>query len=89
MDSTTNVITFQINASPCGFERPVTEYFKDQIRSRLTGSGVGDLTVIIERDSHHELVLRFEGRQEEVTKARATFGEKENFYSEGEGAAVS
>jgi len=86
-DLTTNVITFKVRASPCGFDRPVTQHFKDQVLSRLTRSGVGDLTVIIERDPRHELVLRFEGPREEVTKAQATFDEKEVPYSDGEGSA--
>jgi hypothetical protein len=89
VDRTITVITFKINASPCGFDRPVTEYFKDQILSRLVHSGIGNLTVIIERDPRHELVLRFEGPEEEVTKAKATFEENGGIsYSEGEGSAV-
>ena len=75
VDRAINVITFKVNASPSGFDRPVTKYFKDQILSRLGRSGVGNLTVIIERDPRRELVLRFEGPEEEVTKAKATFQE--------------
>ena len=75
VDRAIDVITFKINASPCGFDRPVTTYFKDQILSRLTRMGIGHLTVIIERDPRRELVLRFEGPEEEVTKAKATFEE--------------
>jgi hypothetical protein len=75
MDRAPNVITFKIRASPSGFDRPVTKYFKDQILSRLAQSGIGTITVIIERDPRHELVLSFEGPEEEVAKAKATFEE--------------
>lgn len=75
VDRAIKVITFQINASPSGFDRPVTKYFKDQVLSRLTRSGIGNVTVIIERDPRRELVLRFEGPEEEVTKAKAAFEE--------------
>jgi|GEM_PF-3487209 len=75
VDRAINVITFKINANPSGFDRPVTKYFTDQILSRLTRLGIGNLTVIIERDPRRELVLRFEGPEEEVTKAKATFQE--------------
>ena len=75
MDRAINVITFKTNVSPSGFDRPVTKYFKDQILSRLDRSGIGNLTVIIERDPRRELVLRFEGADEEVAKAKATFEE--------------
>ena len=89
MDRASNVITFKINASPSGFDRPVTEFFKDRILSRLARSGIGNLTVIIERDSRRDLVLRFEGPEEEVAKASATFEENGvTCYSEGEGSAV-
>lgn len=75
VDRATNVITLKINATPNGFDRPVTQYFKDQILSRLARSGIGNLTVIVERDPRRELVLRFEGPEEEVAKAKATFEE--------------
>jgi hypothetical protein len=75
VDRAFNVITIRIRASPSGFDRPVTTHFKDQILSRLAQSGIGTLTVIIERDPHRELVLSFEGPEEEVTKAKATFEE--------------
>jgi hypothetical protein len=73
VDRAINVITFKINASPSGFERPVTKYFQDQILSRLSSLGIGNVTVIIERDPRHEFLLRFEGPEEEVRKAKATF----------------
>jgi hypothetical protein len=75
VDRAINVITFKTNVSPSGFDRPVTKYFQDQILSRLGRSGIGNLTVIIERDPRRELVLRFEGADEEVAKAKATFEE--------------
>jgi hypothetical protein len=88
-DRAIDVITLKINTSPSGFDRPVTEYFKDRILSRLARSGIRNLTVIIERNSRRELVLRFEGPEEEVTRAKATFEEKRGIcYSDGEGSAV-
>ena len=75
VDRAIDVINFKINARPSGFDRPVTEYFKNRILARLARSGVGNLTVIIERDSRRDLVLRFEGPEEEVAKAKATFEE--------------
>lgn len=90
------MITFKTNVRPSGFDRPVTKYFQDQVLSRLVRAGIDTLTVIIERDSRRKLILRFEGPEDEVTKANAIFGglpsaqamEKPLCYSDGEGSAV-
>jgi hypothetical protein len=80
VDRALNVITFKIEVSHSGFDRPVTDYFKDQILARLAQSGIGNLTVIVERDPRRDLVLRFEGPEEEVSKARTTFPENLESY---------
>jgi hypothetical protein len=72
-DRAINVITFKIDFKPSGFDRPVTEYFKNQVLSRLTRAGIASLTVIVKRDPRRELVLRFDGPDHDVTRAKAAF----------------
>ena len=67
------MITFNIESKPSGFDRPVTEHFKDQILAKLAEAGVASLTVTIKRGPHRELVLHFEGADEDVEKAKAAF----------------
>ena len=70
------MITFKTDFKPSGFDRPVTEYFKDQISSKLARAGIATLTVIIKRRPHGELVLHFDGPDEDVAKAKAAFDQK-------------
>jgi hypothetical protein len=70
-DRVIEVITFKTNFRPNGFDRPVTEGFKEQIVLKLAGAGVTTLTVIISRDPRRELVLYFDGRDEDVARAQA------------------
>jgi hypothetical protein len=70
-DRALNVITFKNDFKPSGFDRPVTEHFKDQLSSRLTGAGVVTLTVMIQRGPRRELILHFDGLAEDVEKAKA------------------
>jgi hypothetical protein len=72
-DRATNVITFKIDYKPSGFDRPVTEYFKRQVFSRLSRAGIASMTVIIKRDPRRELVLRFDGPDQDVMRAKAAF----------------
>jgi hypothetical protein len=65
------VITFKIDYKPSGFDRPVTAHFKEQVATKLTGAGISCLTVIIKRGPHGELVLHFDGADEDVEKAKA------------------
>jgi hypothetical protein len=74
-DRAIDVITFKTDFKPSGFDRPVTEYFKNQVLSRLTRAGIATLTVIIKRDRRRELVLRFDGPDQDVTRAKAAFDE--------------
>ena len=64
------MITFKTDFRPSGFDRPVTEYFKDQIVSKLAGVGIATLTVIIKRGPRRELVLHFDGADEDVARAK-------------------
>ena len=68
-----DVITFKIDFKPSGFDRPVTEHFKDQVLTKLVTAGIATLTVTIRRGPRRELVLHFEGTSEEVEKAKAAF----------------
>ena len=68
-----NVITFEMNFRPSGFDRPVNAAFKEQIRSKLNIAGVVTLVVVFMKDNHGEVVLHFEGPDEEVAKAKAAF----------------
>lgn len=74
-DRATDVITFQMDFRPSGFDRPVTEHFKDRVLSKLAETGIVTLTVIIKRGPRHELVLHFDGAAEDVEKAKAALGE--------------
>jgi hypothetical protein len=73
VDRAITVITFKIDFKPCGFDRPVTEYSRNQILSKLARAGIATLNVIIRRDPRRELVLRFDGSDEEVARAKAAF----------------
>lgn len=70
------MIIFKTDFRPSGFDRPVTGHFKDQIRSKLTIAGVVTLTVIFKRGPRGELVLHFDGADEDVVKAKAAFDQK-------------
>jgi hypothetical protein len=72
-DRATAVITFKMDFRPSGFDRPVTEHCRDRIASRLSRAGIATLTVILQRGSRRELVLHFEGAEEDVAKAKAAF----------------
>ena len=65
------MITFKTNFRPNGFDRPVTEGFKEQIVLKLAGAGITTLTVIINRGPRRELVLHFDGPNEDVARAQA------------------
>lgn len=67
------MITFNIESKPNGFDRPVTEHFRDQVLAKLAGAGIASLTVTIKRGPHRELVLHFDGADEDVEKAKAAF----------------
>lgn len=70
VDRVIDVIIFKTDFQPSAFDRPVTGHSKDQIRSKLTVAGVATLTVIFKRGPDGELVLHFEGPEEEVEKAK-------------------
>lgn len=72
-DRAINVITFKMDFRPSGFDRPVSGALKEQVRSKLNIAGVVALTVIFQRDPCGELVLHFEGPDEDVAKAKAAF----------------
>jgi hypothetical protein len=61
---------------PSGFDRPVSGALKEEIRSRLNLAGVVSLTVILRRGPQGEVVLHFEGPDEDVAKAEAAFDKK-------------
>lgn len=69
-DRASAVITIKTEFRTSGFDRPVTGHFKDQIRSKLTIAGVVTLTVVIKRDPRGELVLHFDGPDEEIARAK-------------------
>jgi hypothetical protein len=71
VDRVIDVIIFKTDFSPSAFDRPVTGHVKDQIRSKLSIAGVGTLTVVFKRGPRGELVLHFDGPEEEITKAKA------------------
>jgi hypothetical protein len=70
------VIIFRTDFRPSAFDRPVTGHSKDQIRSKLTIAGVATLTVIFKRGPRGELVLHFDGPEEEITKARTALNQQ-------------
>jgi hypothetical protein len=70
------MITFKTDFKPNGFHRPVTEYFKDHISSKLARAGIATLIVIIKRGPRGELVLHFDGPDEGVVKAKEAFDQK-------------
>jgi len=72
-DRAINVITFKMDFRPSGFDRPATEDFKGRIVSKLTRAGIATLTVIIKRGPGRELLLCFDGADEDVAKAKAAF----------------
>lgn len=65
------MITFKIDFEPSGFDRPVTAHFKEQVAAKLIGAGIDCLTVTIKRGPHRELMLQFDGANEDVEKAKA------------------
>jgi hypothetical protein len=66
-----DVITFKIDFKPSGFDRPVTQHFKERVATKLIGAGISSLSVTIKRGPHRELVLHFDGAEEEIEKAKA------------------
>ena len=70
------MIIFRTDFRPSAFDRPVTGHSKDQIRSKLTIAGVVALTVIFKRGPLGELVLHFDGADEDVARAKAAFETK-------------
>ena len=67
------MITFKIDFEPSGFDRPVTAHFKEQVATKLIGAGISCLTVTIKRGPSRELVLHFDGAEEDVEKAKTAF----------------
>jgi hypothetical protein len=65
------VITFEISFRPSAFDRPLTEYVKDEISFKLAAAGVSELIVIVERGPGGKLFFDFKGAAEEVAKAQA------------------
>jgi hypothetical protein len=51
----------------------VTEFFKNQIVSKLAGAGIVRLTVLLKRGPARQLVLHFDGAPEDVAKANEAF----------------
>ena len=72
-DRAIHVITFKMDFRPSGFDRPVSGAFKEEVRSTLNIAGVVALTVIFRRGPCGEVVLHFEGPDEDVAKAKAAF----------------
>lgn len=64
------MIIFKTDFKPNGFDRPVTGALKDEIRSKLNIAGVASLTVVFQKGPHGDLILCFEGQDEEVAKAQ-------------------
>ena len=69
------MIIFRTDFRPSAFDRPVTGHFKDQIRSKLTVAGVVTLTVIFKRGPRGELVLHFDGPEEEIARAKTALNQ--------------
>ena len=69
------MIAFRTDYRPGGFDRPVTEEFKNRIRGKLEGVGITFLLVIIKHDSARRRLLDFEGAEEDVVKARMALAE--------------
>lgn len=65
------MITFKMDFRPSGFDRPVSGALKEQIRSKLNIAGVVTVSVIFQRGPRGEVVLHFEGPDEDVAKAKA------------------
>jgi hypothetical protein len=59
-----------------GFDRPVSGALKEQVRSKLNIAGVVALTVLFQRDPCGEVVLHFDGPDEDVAKAKAAFDKR-------------
>jgi hypothetical protein len=70
------VITFKMDFRPSGFDRPATEHFKERIASQLARAGIASLTVTIKRGPRRELVLHFEGAEEDLAKAQAVIASR-------------
>ena len=70
------MIAFKMDFRPSGFDRPVSEALKEQIRSKLNIAGVDSLTVVFQRGPGGEVVLDFEGPDEEVAKAKAALDKR-------------
>jgi len=65
------VIIFKTDFNPSGFDRPVTGPLKEEIRSKLNSAGVLTLTLTFKRGPRGELILHFDGPDEDVAKAKA------------------
>jgi hypothetical protein len=70
-DSAIKMITFEMGYRPTAFDRPVTDYFTNDIRCKLAIAGVVTLTVIFKRGPHNARILHFEGPDEDITRAKA------------------
>lgn len=75
-DRVIDVIIFRTDFRPSAFDRPVTGHLKDQIRSKLAIAGVATLTVIFRRGPCGELVLHFDGPEEEIARAKGALEQK-------------
>jgi hypothetical protein len=76
VDRAINVITFKMDFRPSGFDRPVSGALKEQVRSKLNIAGVVTVVVVFMRGPHGEVVLHFEGPDEEVAKAKSAFNQR-------------
>lgn len=70
-DCAIKVITFEMGYTPGGFDRPVTEHFKDEIQSKLCIAGAVTLTVIFKRGPRGERILYFDGPGKDIARAKA------------------
>lgn len=70
------MITFKTDFRPSGFDQPVSGALKEQVRSKLNIAGVVALTVVFQRGPRGEVVLHFEGPDEDVAKAKSAFDKK-------------
>ncbi len=60
------MITFSMDFNSGDFERAMYEQLEEQIRSQLTGAGLSNLKIAINRDS----TLVIEGSDADVAKAK-------------------
>ena len=78
------MIIFKTDFKPNGFDRPVTGPFKDEIRSKLNNAGVVALTLIFKRGPRGELVLHFDGLDEDIARAKAALNLKSMLHPAGD-----